>query len=99
MKLAGRSAADDAIAAACAKVYADEFEHMLAGIAGIARRPFSANDWSLLRDLTTAQVRQRIHMRNAQFGYPLPEARIQEILAGAIEPVGFDYETAARFLT
>ncbi len=99
MKLAGRSAADDAIAAACAKVYADEFEHMLAGIAGIARRPFSANDWSLLRDLTTAQMRQRIHMRNAQFGYPLPEARIQEILAGAIEPVGFDYETAARFLT
>jgi len=52
----------------------------------------------VLSDLTTAQMRQRIHMRNAQFGYPLSEARILEILAGEIEPISFDYEQAARFL-
>ena len=99
MKLTGRSGADDAIAAACANVYAEEFRHMLSGIAGLARRPFSADDWSLLRDLSTAQMRQRIHMRNAQFGYPVPNGRIAEILAGEIEPIPFDYETAESLLS
>ena len=33
-------------------------------------------------------------MRNAQFNYPLSEARIREIFAGRIEPVAFDYERA-----
>jgi hypothetical protein len=98
MALKGRSAADEAIAAACTKVHADEFGHMLAGIADIAHEPLSADDWAVLSDLTTAQMRQRIHMRNAQFGYPLSEARILEILAGEIEPISFDYEQAARFL-
>ena len=98
MKLAGRGAADDAIAAACAKVHAEEFEHMLAGIAGLARGPFSPDDWTLLRDLTTEQMRQRIHMRNAQFGNSLSEARVAEILAGDIEPILFDYELAASLL-
>ncbi len=98
MKLKGRSAADDAIAAACAKVHADEFEHMLAGIAGFDREPYSTSDWTLLKDLTTTQMRQRIHMRNAQFGYPLSEARMTEIMAGAIEPISFDYDEAARLL-
>lgn len=98
MKLAGRSAADDAIAAACAMVHGDEFEHMLAGIAGLAQGGFSPSDWALLGELTAAQMRQRIHMRNAQFGNPLPEARIAEILAGVLEPVAFDYELAARLL-
>ena len=99
MTRAGRSTADNAIAAACAKVHGDEFKHMLAGIAGLARESLSPRDWSLLTDLTTAQMRQRIHMRNAQFGYPVREARIAEILAGAIEPVAFDYDRAARLLT
>ena len=93
-----RGAVDDAIAAACAKVHTDEFEHMLAGIAGLARGTFAESDWALLGDLTTAQMRQRIHMRNAQFGNPLPEARIAEILAGGIAPVSFDYEKAESLL-
>ena len=97
-KLAERCAADDAIAAACALVYGDEFEHMLAGIAGLTQGGFSPTDWTLLGELTTAQMRQRIHMRNAQFGTPLPEARVAKILAGAIAPVAFDYELAARLL-
>ena len=98
MNLAGRGAVDDAIAAACAKVHTDEFEHMLAGIAGLARGTFAESDWALLGDLTTAQMRQRIHMRNAQFGNPLPEARIAEIPAGGIAPVSFDYEKAESLL-
>jgi len=35
---------DDAIAAACTKVHADEFGHMLAGIADIAHEPLSADN-------------------------------------------------------
>jgi hypothetical protein len=33
-------------------------------------------------------------MRNEQFGAPLAEARIQEIYAGKIEPIAFDYARA-----
>ena len=98
MKPAGRGALDDAIAVACAKVHGDEFEHKLAGIAGLARCPLSPDEWTLLRELTTAQMRQRIHMRNAQFGNLQNETRISEILAGDIEPVPFDHELAARLL-
>ena len=38
--------------------------------------------------------RYRIHMRNAQFGLPLSEARIAAIFRGDIEPVRFDYQRA-----
>ncbi|HJN61039.1 MAG TPA: hypothetical protein QF630_08350 [Alphaproteobacteria bacterium] len=53
---------------------------------------------SLLAELTTAQMCQRIHMRNGQFGYPVGEARLAEILAGDIEPVAFDYAKAETLL-
>lgn len=38
--------------------------------------------------------RQRIHMRNAQFSYPLSEERVQAIYRGDIQPLAFDYERA-----
>ncbi len=34
-------------------------------------------------------------MRNAQFGFPLSEERVQAIYRGDIEPLEFDYERAA----
>jgi hypothetical protein len=34
---------------------------------------------------------QRIHMRNEQFGFPVPKQRIRAIQAGDIEPMRFDY--------
>jgi len=45
-----------------------------------------------------AYAGRHIHMRNAQFGNPLPEARIAEIPAGGIAPVSFDYEKAESLL-
>ena len=36
-------------------------------------------------------LRQRIHMRNEQFSYPLSENRIRAIEAGDIKPLEFDY--------
>jgi len=94
MALKGRPGADGRIAEACAKVYDDEFEHMLSGFAGIAEENLSAADWALLQTLVTEQLRQRIRMRNGQFSYPLSEERVQAIYRGDIKPLAFDYERA-----
>jgi len=94
MKLKGRGGADDLIAEACAKIYDDEFDHMLRGIIGLEKAGLGEGDWTMLTEMTVAQMKQRIRMRNAQFSRPLKEARVEEILAGEIEPVAFDYERA-----
>ena len=94
MKLRGRGGVDDLIADACAGVYDDEFGHMLKGIAGLNEGGLSEADWGLLTELTVKQMRYRIPMRNAQFSHPLSERRVEEILAGQIEPLSFDYERA-----
>jgi hypothetical protein len=94
MKLAGRPGVDGRIAQACSRVYDDEFAHMLSGIAGTAQDDLSETDWKLLERLLVEQLTQRIRMRNAQFSYPLSEARVQSIFRGDIEPIRFDYERA-----
>jgi hypothetical protein len=85
---------DQAIAAASKLVFADEWEHMLEGIAGLGKHPLSEADWEQLCDMTVEQSRMRIHMRNGQFGYPVDDARIAELLAGEGAPVRFDWERA-----
>lgn len=94
MGLAGRPGVDGGIAAACSKVYDDEFGHMLAGIAGIAEESLKDSDWKLLEALAAEQLRQRIRMRNAQFSYPLSEERVQAIYKGDIQPIEFDWRRA-----
>ncbi len=94
MTLKGRGGLDDKIADACAFVYEDEFGHMLDGIAGIGKEGLSDADWQLLETLVAEQLRQRIVMRNGQFGNPLPKSRIKAIYRGEIEPVEFDYQRA-----
>jgi len=98
MALKGRAGVDGRIADACAKVYDDEFEHMLAGVAGIAAEDYSDADWRLLGMLVTEQLRARIRMRNAQFGYPLAEERVQAIYNGEIRPLAFDFERAGALV-
>src|SRR5437016_105242 len=75
MKLKGRPGVDGKIAEACAKVYDDEFEHMLGGIAGIVQEGLADADWRLMEKLIAEQLRHRIRMRKAQFSRPLPAAR------------------------
>jgi hypothetical protein len=82
------------IATACRRVYDDEFGHMLKGIVGLDDDTLSAADWQTLAEISVAQLKLRIRMRNAQFGFPLPESRVQEIVAGACAPLAFDYEKA-----
>jgi hypothetical protein len=94
MALAGRGGVDDQIAAACALVYDDEFGHMLAGIAGIDREGLGPSDWTLLEALVVEQLRQRIRMRNQQFGGPVSDARVAAIYRGDIAPIAFDWTRA-----
>lgn len=96
MRLEGRGGADDLIAAACAKVYDDEFGHMLEGIAGLDDEGWSDNEFRLMGELVTAQLRLRIHMRNAEFSFPISATRVQAIFAGDIEPEPFDYRRAEQ---
>jgi len=94
MALMGRGGIDDKIAEACVRVYEDEFDHMLKGVAGLDDGNMTDPDWDLLCRLTVEQLKLRIHMRNDQFGKPLSEARIAEIFRGEIEPVAFDWAGA-----
>jgi hypothetical protein len=90
--LKGNGGADDAIAAACALVLEDEYEHMVTGIIGLRDAGLAASDWSLLVDLTVAQSRQRVLMRQAQFGHPVDATRLEVLLIGGAGPLAFDWE-------
>jgi hypothetical protein len=100
MKLAERSSDpvhgrnNALIAEACAKVYDDEFGHMLKGIVGLDGEGLSEAEWQLLGDMSVEQLKARILMRNAQFSYPLPGPRLKEIFAGTCKPLPFDYDKA-----
>jgi hypothetical protein len=96
MRLAGRGGADDLIAGACAKVYEDEFGHMLGGIIGLDKEGWSEQQFALMGALVTEQLRLRIHMRNAEFSFPISATRVQAIFAGDIEPEPFDYRRAEQ---
>ena len=97
-KLKGRPGVDGRIGAACQRVFDDEFGHMMYGVVGMEMQDLTASDWAELADVTCQILRLRIHMRNAQFSHPLSRQRIDEIIAGKIEPVAFDYERAETYL-
>lgn len=99
MKLAERTTgphgrANALIAAACQRVYEDEFTHMLKGIAGLDSEELTDAEWETLTELSVTQLRLRIRMRNSQFSYPLTEDRVREIYDGACSPIPFDYAKA-----
>ncbi len=83
--------ADRLIAAACARVYDDEFSHMLKGIGGLDEENLADADWQALGDMCVEQLRGRIIMRNAQFSHPLSDARLARALEGRCAPVAFDF--------
>jgi len=93
-KLERGSPADRAIARACRLVYDDEFGHMLKGIVGLDSERFSDEQWLLLQRLALEQMRLRLDMRNAQFGYPVAAAEIERLKGGTAAPVPFDWAKA-----
>ena len=90
----GYETADRLIAAACARVYGDEFGHMLKGIVGLDDEGLAESDWRTLADISVEQLRHRILMRNEQFSFPIADPRLLELLAGHCAPLAFDYERA-----
>lgn len=94
LRLAGRGGADEPIAAACKVVYEDEWDHMLEGVTGLHQHAIDDEGWAVLVELTVAQMKLRIAMRNAQFAYPLSQERVWELQDGAADPLPFDYAKA-----
>ena len=90
----GHDAADRLIAAACGRVYDDEFGHMLKGIVGLGEEGLAEPDWRTLGDISIEQLRHRVLMRNEQFSFPVSELRLKDLLAGHCTPIAFDYERA-----
>ncbi len=91
MRLAGTGELNDHIARACEQVFVDEIGHMRSGMVALSGQQLSAADWDEIAVMTRRILLQRIHMRNEQFSYPLPDERIRAIAAGEIAPMAFDY--------
>ena len=98
MRLAGRGGNDDLIAAACATIHDDEFGHMLKGIVGLDDEGLAPDGWDRLAGLVRRILGRRIHMRNAEFSFPLSAERVQAIHDGDIEPIAFDFQRAEEAL-
>jgi hypothetical protein len=75
----------DRIAAACRSVYEDEIEHAEHGAEGLSSTARTEDEWALARQMVEAISKQRLRMRNEQFGFPLSEQRLAEIDAGQID--------------
>ena len=98
MALRGGGETEDAIAEVCRRIYDDEFNHMLLGIIETDDSTLTESDWDVLIEYTVEQMKSRILMRNAQFSYPLDQARIGELLQGRGQPVAFDFDGVRALL-
>jgi hypothetical protein len=88
MALTGASTADRLIADACRAVHDEEVAHMKEGLDGLRARALDPADWVTLHTITVEQLRQRIVMRNAQFGHPLTPAEVANAQRGDATPAG-----------
>lgn len=98
MALLGRGGFDDAVAGVCRRIYDDEFNHMLLGIIDSDDSALTQPDWDILLSFTVEQMKRRILMRNAQFSFPVDDARIDQLLQGRGDPVKFDFDGVRALL-
>jgi hypothetical protein len=82
--------ADLVIGEACRRVHADEVGHFSDGFDDVRARSLTEADLGALTELVTEQLRQRIDMRNAQFGGPLDAEQVQGAKLGLASPVAVD---------
>ncbi len=85
--LAGGSAADEAIATACAAVLADEADHMLAGLRAATASELTRREWERVIDMSVEQSRVRLVMRDEQFGGAVSAERLEVLLATGGDPL------------
>jgi hypothetical protein len=91
MQLRGTGELNDRIARACEQVYRDEIGHARRGLVGLAHREPAVREWEDVAQMITTILRQRLHMRNEQFSFPVSAERMQVLEAGKTEPAEFDY--------
>jgi hypothetical protein len=73
------------VAHACKGVYEDEVDHAVHGASDLAGAADTEEDWALAKEIVAAISEQRVRMRNEQFGFPMSDARFDEMVAGTIE--------------
>ena len=83
--LIGGDPLSDKIAAACKSVYDDEVDHAAHGATDLSKQATTEEDWALAREMVESISKQRVRMRNEQFGSLLSEQRMTEIFEGNIE--------------
>ncbi|HEV8341374.1 MAG TPA: hypothetical protein VGR30_03280, partial [Candidatus Binatia bacterium] len=67
------------IAAAFAKIHADEIRHKNVGAKELVRLVRSHKDYRRAFDIIRTVSGQRLRMRNEQFGFPLKESQIHRL--------------------
>ncbi|MEW6269238.1 MAG: hypothetical protein AB1689_08080 [Thermodesulfobacteriota bacterium] len=82
----GETPFDRRMAAAFREILDDEVFHGPAEIQNVARHASRPDDWRHAADLVRRICRARLDMRNEMFGFPLADARLDEIAAGHIAP-------------
>lgn len=98
LALAGRGGADDLIAEACAQVHDQKRDRMIAAVIQLEDRGLEPEGFDRIIELSVEQMKLRIRMRNAQFGFPLSHGRLQAIDGGDVDPLTFDYARAGFVL-
>ena len=73
------------IAAACRNVHDDEVGHAEHGAENLHEGAQTEDEWQLAGEMVEAISRQRLRMRNEQFGFVLSEDRVNDIGDGNIE--------------
>ncbi|HEX9444286.1 MAG TPA: hypothetical protein VGA73_09205, partial [Candidatus Binatia bacterium] len=76
------------IAAAFREIRADEEEHKNAGARSLAKLVRKSGDYARAAEIIRQVSRQRLRMRNEQFGYPLSDADLAALERRCLQPAG-----------
>lgn len=76
---------NDRISTACKSVYDDEVDDAVHGASDLTALAKTDEDWQFAKEMVEAISKQRVRLRNEQFGFPLSDERIAEIDEGKID--------------
>lgn len=83
---------EERIADAMRVTLEDEVDHGPSHLAGLEQLVKTEEDLVQVKKLIRLLGEARLHFRNEEFGYPLSEQRLQEIMAGNIKPLPIFHE-------
>ena len=86
MKLKGDPLLDQ-VAKAFSEIFDDEVEHQESGAEDLERVAKTEEAWEKAGHMVQQICQQRLRMRNEQFGFPISDERLREIIDGKIAPI------------